>query len=253
MRCATPRQGPYLNIPLSQAGPSGCALALFEREDPNAIQSRLEVFINGLLYQPLSCSHAKIPGVLTTGRAQSTFQCPLFVMAPYSRTEFLLVGLYSPKAWPRLAQAFAEAMEGDASAILNANDAVVDRSVSRTAVTCNDQTHFKAPSLEAVVDERMYVHQNVSRFAFAAVNVENDDFGCQYWDVAPPPEKFQGPWNHTFRNPVLIASNTVSTQILNSRNRTLDVFVVARPRHSDHKRSGAGRAARCLSTSLSRQ
>ena len=109
-----------------------------------------------------------------------------------------------------MAEAFAEAIEGNGAAILDANDAIVDRSTSRTATTCNDHTLLPPPTIEEIVDERLYVYEHVSKFAFAAANLENDDFGCEYWNVTPPPEKFQGPWNHTLRNPILVVSNTVS-------------------------------------------
>ncbi|TCD60115.1 hypothetical protein EIP91_010703 [Steccherinum ochraceum] len=177
-----------------KAGPTRCALVNNEQDTPSTIKSRLEDFINGLHYRPLSVPHAKVPGLLTTGRAQ----------------RFLLFSLYAPAQWPFSATAFAHAMQGDGTLLLNANEPTVDRSSSRTAVTCNDQASFPhAPTLEEIVDERIDVFKHVTKFAFAAGNLENDDFGCQYWDVPPPPEKFQGPWNHSLRNPILVVSNTL--------------------------------------------
>ncbi|THH28990.1 hypothetical protein EUX98_g5196 [Antrodiella citrinella] len=99
-------------------------------------------------------------------------------------------------------------MRGDPSLLLDLNEPTSNCDLSRTAVACNDQPLFKAPTIEEMVDERLYVYQNVSRFAFAAENVEYVDFGCQYWP-AMPPEKFQGPWNHTLQNPILVLSNTL--------------------------------------------
>lgn len=117
-------------------------------------------------------------------------------------------GLYRPQTWAYVATAFNQAMEGQGAIILDYPYLADERELSRTAVTCNDQPLFDAPSVNDIVEERLYVYQNVSRFAFAVASLENSDIGCQYWPVSPP-EKFQGPWNHTLKNPILIISNTV--------------------------------------------
>ena len=110
--------------------------------------------------------------------------------------------------WGAAAANIAVAMNGDGSAIHDATQADRYSDLERSAVSCNDNRPFAPPSPEEVVDELLYVYQNVSRFVFSTVTTE-PDAGCQYWPVTPP-ERFQGPWNNTLRNPILVLSNTVS-------------------------------------------
>lgn len=116
-----------------------------------------------------------------------------------------------PSSWPHAAAALADAIKGDGTAVLNA---VIPRpgDLARSAVSCNDNKPFKTPAPEVVVDELLDVFHNVSRLSFTVVTTE-PDMGCQYWPVTPP-ERFQGPWNQTLRNPMLVLSNTVCLQSL---------------------------------------
>lgn len=123
-------------------------------------------------------------------------------------TVFLLGALQTPSIWPGVAQALAQAIDGDGTAVLNGLSRTHHlRDLERSAVSCNDNKPFKAPTPEEVIDEQLDVLQHVSRFSLAVV-VAEPDAGCQYWPVTPP-ERFLGPWNHTLRNPMLIVSNTV--------------------------------------------
>ena len=61
---------------------------------------------------------------------------------------------------------------------------------------------------EEIIDESLFVLENISRFGFAVTTSEPDN-GCEYWPVTPP-ERFEGPFNNTLNNPILIVSNTVS-------------------------------------------
>ena len=56
----------------------------------------------------------------------------------------------------------------------------------------------------AFVDEALGDLERVSRFRLATV----PDDGCEFWPVTPP-ERFQGPFNASLRNPVLIVGNMV--------------------------------------------
>ena len=58
------------------------------------------------------------------------------------------------------------------------------------------------------MDEWLDVYQKVSPLVFSSVTSE-PDLGCEYWPVTPP-ERFQGPWNNTLSNTILVLSNTVS-------------------------------------------
>lgn len=86
------------------------------------------------------------------------------------------------------------------------------RDLERSAVTCNDNLPFPPPSPEEVINESIGTLKNVSRFALSVVRTEPDS-GCQFWPVEPP-ERFQGPWNHTLKNPMLIHSNKVDSTCL---------------------------------------
>lgn len=127
-------------------------------------------------------------------------------------TVYLLGALESPSSWPGAARAFAQAMDGDGTAVLNGLSHTQYLSdLERSAVSCNDNKPFKAPTPEEVIDEQLDVLKHLTRFALAVV-VAEPDAGCQYWPVTPP-ERFLGPWNHTLRNPVLIISNTVRSLV----------------------------------------
>ena len=112
--------------------------------------------------------------------------------------------LQIPMTWPQAAQALAEAMGGNGTAILNTPIFSISSDLQRSAVSCNDNRPFSPPSPEEVIDEALDVFHNVSRLVFATITTE-PDAGCQYWPVTPP-ERFLGPWNHTLRNPILIAN-----------------------------------------------
>jgi hypothetical protein len=155
-----------------------------------------------------------VPGLLTSGRIRSTYSFLLSPSVPHALPVYLLSTLIVPSSWTQAAYALAEAMKGDGSAVFNS---VIPRpgDLARSAVSCNDNAPFKTPPPEVVVDELLGVFHNVSRFGFTVVTTE-PDMGCQYWPVTPP-ERFQGPWNHTLSNPILVLSNTVCPPLLGFR------------------------------------
>lgn len=124
--------------------------------------------------------------------------------------------LCHPAIWPTGAKILSEAMNGNGTALLNLNAMSSPPHVAydlvRSAVSCNDNMPFVPPSAEEAIDEWLYVYENVSRFVFSVVTSEPDT-GCQHWSVTPP-ERFNGPWNHTLRNPILVASALVSLRYL---------------------------------------
>ncbi|KAI0658733.1 TAP-like protein-domain-containing protein [Cubamyces menziesii] len=186
----------------AKVGPSQCALAKNNHEIGADILRRVESFLADLYYKPLAVPKATVPGILTNGRARL----------------FLLGALESPPSWPSAAQAFDQAMQGDGTDVLNGvRDAQYLNDLERSAVSCNDNKPFPAPTPEEVIDEQLYVLEHVSRFGLAVV-VSEPDAGCQFWPVTPP-ERFLGTWNHTLRNPMLIISNTAdpATPIANGK------------------------------------
>ncbi|KAL1948533.1 hypothetical protein VTO73DRAFT_12608 [Trametes versicolor] len=175
----------------AQAGPSQCALAKSANETGSDILARVENFVNQLYWSPLAVPNATAPGILTSGRARL----------------FLMGALISPTSWPQAAEILAQAIAGNGTAILDAVNTKDLVDLERSAVSCNDNKPFKAPTPAEVIDEQLYDQAHVSRFSLTVV-VSEPDAGCQFWPVTPP-ERFLGPWNQTLKNPMLIISNTL--------------------------------------------
>ncbi|KAI0701848.1 TAP-like protein-domain-containing protein [Cytidiella melzeri] len=174
----------------SEVGATSCALANHTGEEPTDIKDRIEQLIDNLYYEPLAVYDSEVPGMLTAGQLRI----------------FLLRVLQQPIAWPGAAIALKEAMLGNGGHILDALQQNPARDLQRSAVSCNDNAPFEMPPVEDIVDELLEVYHNVTRAVFSVVTTE-PDAGCQNWPVSPP-ERFQGPWNHTLRNPILVFSNT---------------------------------------------
>lgn len=154
-------------------------------------------------------------------------------------TVFLLTTLQRPIQWRDAAHAFADAMKGNGTEMLNS--AVFGRysDLQRSAVSCNDNRPFTPPSAEEVIDEALDVFYNVSRLVFGAFTTE-PDAGCQYWPVTPP-ERFEGPWNKTLRNPILVVSNTVS--VVSCAYHTSTHMRLGRPSYSHQQWSHGSKAS----------
>lgn len=174
----------------SEVGPAICPLAKKTGEDPSRIRDRIEVFVDGLYYKPIPVPFAGTPGVLTSGRARM----------------YLLMALQRPSNWQVASAGLAQAIAGNGTFVMDATELVFGDDMARQAVSCNDNAPFKVPPAEEVVDALLDVFHNVSRLGLAVVTTE-PDAGCQYWPVTPP-ERFQGPWNHTLSSPILILSNS---------------------------------------------
>ncbi|KAK7682660.1 hypothetical protein QCA50_014043 [Cerrena zonata] len=175
------------------AGHEACPLVISGDESPSDIDLRLEAFHDSLFYEPLAVPDAIQPGVLTAGRSRL----------------YITIALEIPGIWPKVAKEFAEAIAGNGTGLLNGIswwNNLIYTDMERIAITCNDVKPFPSPSTEEIVDGYLNVYHKVSRFVFGVVTSE-PDAGCQYWPYTPP-ERFDGPWNHTLRNPMLIISST---------------------------------------------
>ena len=129
--------------------------------------------------------------------------------------DFIMSRLPYPKRWPETAIAIADALSGNVSTVLSLlGPSTLD--MERRAVSCNDNNPFSPPSSETIVDTWLKNFQEITHFAFS-FPINEPDAGCQYWPVTPP-ERYQGPWNKTLRNPILIISNTVGQLIFFSRS-----------------------------------
>lgn len=175
-----------------KAGPQACALVKDTDQAPANIDARLEAFHDSLYYSPVAVPDALQPGILTAGRSRM----------------YVTVALEMPGLWPQVAQQFHEAISGNATSLLNGIqwwNNLIYTDLERSAITCNDLKPFAPPSIEEVVDGYLDVYYNVSRSVFGVVTSE-PDAGCQYWPVTPP-ERFEGPWNHTLKTPMLIITS----------------------------------------------
>jgi len=165
-------------------------------EIPEKIKDRVQKFLNHLYDEPMSIPESTPPGILNSGRALIR----------------LYVALQHPLIWRNLSIALDEAMEGNATLLMDLGHETAQKhegapsaDLQRSAVSCNDQVPFEPPTPEEVVDEMMQTLEHISRFAFSVAASERD-MGCQFWPVRPP-ERFAGPFNHTLKNPILIHSN----------------------------------------------
>lgn len=163
----------------------------------------------GQLYsKPLAVPDAVRPGMLTEALTRSMYLRPLIdhVLFIDLHTVYIFMLLQRPPVWEIGSEVLSEAINGDGTALLNSIQyGVYD--LERPAVSCNDNMPFKAPSAEEIIDEWLDVYENVTRFVFSTVITEPDS-GCIYWPVTPP-ERFNGPWNHTLKNQILVMSSLV--------------------------------------------
>ncbi|PIL24469.1 hypothetical protein GSI_14223 [Ganoderma sinense ZZ0214-1] len=176
-----------------KAGSSLCPLTKGGGDNASDVYNRVEAFINELYDEPLPAPNGTIPGILTNGRARI----------------FFMRVLENPGSWGMAAKALDSAMNGNASAVLDAlahQAAGEPTDLQRSAVTCNDEKPFAPPTPGTLVRAALQSLQTISRFYYAAIITEPDS-GCQYWPFNPP-ERYLGPWNNTPTNPILIISNT---------------------------------------------
>ncbi|KAJ7579876.1 Alpha/Beta hydrolase protein [Mycena floridula] len=181
----------------AQAGPKTCPLAESLNEPWQNIERRLEAFFDELAISPLPIPFASRPGFLTSGAARG----------------LMLINLASPRSWPQGAIDFAQAMNGNGTALFNAlvpdyrasNAGAND--LSRLAVSCLDNVRDDYPTAEEPADVGLkMLHEGSIHFGLS-LGVSEPDGGCQYWPVHGA-ERFAGPWNATLRTPMLIISNT---------------------------------------------
>ncbi|KAI0083783.1 hypothetical protein BDY19DRAFT_998260 [Irpex rosettiformis] len=176
----------------SEVGPERCALARYTGEKPSTIKDRVEQLIDDLYYAPLSVYDPDVPGILTAGRLRM----------------FLIRTLQTPSTWPIAASLLNSTINRDGAGILRTLQTNPQLDMQRQAVSCNDNKPFTPAPVPEIIDELLYVYQNVSRSVFSVVTTEADS-GCNHWPVTPS-ERFEGPWNKTLRNPILVFSNFVS-------------------------------------------
>lgn len=116
--------------------------------------------------------------------------------------------LKRPDLWEGETYRLAQAINGDATSIINGLDfSSWYYELEGSIMHCNDVAPIVYPSAEGLVDEHLDMFYDVSKFVFAAMTSELDS-ACQYWDLSSV-DRFSGPWNHSLSNPILITANMV--------------------------------------------
>ncbi|CAD6899559.1 unnamed protein product [Tilletia laevis] len=208
----------------SEAGPSKCAIAREQGEDPQKITDRLMAFFDELYHQPLPVPYGPRPGVLTSGVARAML---------YRSTE-------APSSlWPTTAFYFADAMAGNGTQLYylatkpfsTDPKEKIQEELSRAAVSCGDappyedpkQGNWPKPSPELLVDLTLDNFKKHSPHFAASVFTIEPDGGCEWHPASGrTPDRFTGPWNSTLNLPMLVISNTADPITPRSSGEEID-------------------------------
>lgn len=203
-----------------KVGPKGCALAHVGDQDPSDIGKRLDEFFDKLYSHPIPVPMTTRPGIMFSGTARSHL---------YRSTN-------SPAAWPKISNAFADAMAGNITSLyvmflepFDLDQGLHDqKDLSRAAVSCADSLPFKKdefPTAEFMTNQTLRA-LDVSPHFGASVSLAEPDGGCQFWPASgKAPERFTGPWNATLKTPMLIISNTADPITPLSSGRELNALM----------------------------
>ncbi|KAE8248999.1 hypothetical protein A4X06_0g3430 [Tilletia controversa] len=193
----------------SEAGPSACAVAKEQGEEPQKITDRLMAFFDELYHQPLAVPYGPRPGMLTSGIARA----------------MLYLTTNQPSLFPTVASFLADAMAGNGTQLyylaiqpLSTDpEAKSQMDLSRVAVSCGDSPPYEdpeagnwpKPSPELLVNITLDNFEKFTpHFAASAPSIEPDG-GCEWHPASGrTPERFTGPWNNTLDVPMLVISNT---------------------------------------------
>ena len=125
--------------------------------------------------------------------------------------------MYVLRGWSLLASSLAATIKGNGTAIMNA---VLSESqfngtqptistFSNIAVTCIDTPSFedmtKEEAFKDAIDEIIIADKEAHLFASLELGM------CQHWNVRET-ERFNGPFNHTLSNPILVIGNTADVR-----------------------------------------
>lgn len=214
----------YVLKKCGEVGPEYCALAKTKGESHEEIIARVDNFLDQLYETPASAPHAPRPGIITSGLVRALL---------YSRTSM-------PKHLTRTYEAIAAGMKGNYTQLGELTIAPIlepprriPGDIARQLISCMDQRPYNAgrpetwPTAKDLTDAGLYTLKHVSPRFGLSVSLQEPDGGCQF--LAPMvnqiPERFSGPFNHTLRNPILIANGDLDpiTPLLHARivNRRL--------------------------------
>ncbi|KAJ1306687.1 hypothetical protein OPQ81_007679 [Rhizoctonia solani] len=198
-----------------EAGPERCAFAKSPSGKVSTqgaeLHSRLEALYETLRDEPVPVPRSSTgPGILTASDLKQA----------------IFMGLYSPKSWPGLAQAIAEAEAGNPQLLYdrfyaifevfqpsNGNDNVFNRYMERqsplvttASIMCSDSEKPVHKSLDEFAE---YIHKMGKLAPIGEIWALWTGF-CQTWKIRPG-ERYDGPWSveeglKKTRFPILYAS-----------------------------------------------
>ncbi|KAJ3001459.1 UNVERIFIED_CONTAM: hypothetical protein HDU68_006893, partial [Siphonaria sp. JEL0065] len=193
-----------------KAGPERCALAHANKKNTS---KRVRKFIKNLETEPIVVADSDVPTVL------------------HATTVATLIygSLYKPKGWADFARVLANAMNGNATELVNS--ALGDFESCPVSDSSSDNGMPGVTCLDTLGND-----VGLKQWEKAGDNADEISplFGkgsvwqyltCKYWQVGPS-ERFTGPWNHKLKNKLLIIGNTldVITPLRNAKTveRLLD-------------------------------
>jgi hypothetical protein len=158
---------------------------------------KIYTLMDQLKKKPMLVKNTEVPGLLTFDDIEFTVFYALFV----------------PSTWPKLMEAIALALNGDAkmlyelSSSSNNADCTNDNSamMARYAIACADADDYSKTQLSEWLEFLSDYEKNVSTFAM--FQWASPFLTCRHWKRFEQQERFTGPWNGTFANPVLLVSN----------------------------------------------
>ncbi|RKO88093.1 Alpha/Beta hydrolase protein [Blyttiomyces helicus] len=179
------------------AGPDRCAMATRGGRRPGSVYERIRSLIARLDASPLPVPSAQIPGVVTGADI----------------TTALAAATYSPDTWPVLLEALADLERGDGAkfrALTHPAPAVecplTDSGSTEThlSVVCLDSRRNDTRDL-VTWREEVIASRNVS---WVAASTGWTYLPCRTWG-ARAQERYEGPWNRTTKNKILLISSTL--------------------------------------------
>lgn len=136
----------------------------------------------------------------------------------------MLIALEVPQQWPQFATYLSLAIDSRNATYLHhiLTATSTGGEMERTAVTCADSPPYSSansslwPTPEQFTDQALHALRTYSRrWGLTTLSTEPDG-GCEFWPTnkiedleREKVERFDGPWDATFNNPVLI-SNTLA-------------------------------------------
>ncbi|KAH7093915.1 TAP-like protein-domain-containing protein [Auriculariales sp. MPI-PUGE-AT-0066] len=179
----------------AEAGAQRCALARKE-STPESIEADIDSLIAHLEVRPLPVLNTSFPDIVTSQHIKL----------------LLWQAAFAPATWPNVATLLAAAISGDGSGIITSLSSVeLDTTVPASARFVFDQVMcMDAPALSPH-EASVAVDKLEEAVYFASWRMK----ACHAWQVRGK-YRFDGPFNHTLRNPILVIGNTPVTPLRNA-------------------------------------